>query len=433
MKQNMKRTILVVSRVLAIALVTLSAAVSARAGEKILLVFNGTDGESPTGTMVADGAGNLYGVTFTGGIDCSPNPGCGVVYKLTPRGPGHWTETILHKFTGHDDGAYPIFLIIDAAGNLYGTTTYGGGRGGLNCEADGCGVVFKLTPAVSGTWPEKILYRFGGGDGARPDALAFDSHGNLYGTTSSGGGGSAMCAAANGTGCGVLFELTPTTSGLWTLTTLHTFLDVLTDGQGPLGLVFGAGDVMYVTTAEGPHGTPGAVFQFAQSGGAWSPTLIHSFSHTGDGFYPDAGVILDAAGNLYGTTTDGGPLNYGVVYELSPGSGGTWTESILYSFQAGTDGKVPQSQLAFDAAGNLYGTTFYGGGTAGHCDNGCGTVFKLTPSSAVPWPESLAIRFVKTNGANPAGGLVLDTDGNLYGTAPVGGASNDGVVFEVTP
>ena len=204
-----------------------------------------------------------------------------------------------------------------------------------------------------------------------------------------------------------------------------------------MGLAVGAGDVLYVTTYSGGvyspgGGLPGAIFQFTPGSGGWTSSLIFSFAN-GNGVYPNAAAILDAAGNLYGSTTFGGPLDYGLVYKLSPGSGGAWTETVLYTFQAGIDGRQPNSQLAFDAAGNLYGATLYGGGTASHCEFGCGTIYKLTASSSAPWPETLAIRFVGGNGSHPAGTVFLDSDGNLYGTAPNGGVNSDGVVYQLLP
>jgi uncharacterized repeat protein (TIGR03803 family) len=436
MRQNSNHASLVTTQLITLALFALTVAGSARAGEKTVLPFNGADGESPMSNLVADSAGNLYGVTNTGGIDCSPNAACGLVFRLSKTS-GVWKETILHKFTGGNDGSGPNSLILDAEGNLYGTTLNGGGRGGQCGFSTGCGIVFRLTPVATGTWPEKVLYRFSGGDGASPNALAFDSHGNLYGTAGGGGGGGTNhnCSA---TGCGVLFELTPTASVPWKLTPLHTFIDASPDGQDPLGLAFGAGDVLYVTTYSGgvyssSGGLPGAIFQFTPGAGGWTSSLIHSFAGTGDGVFPNAAAILDAAGNLYGSTTFGGPLDYGLVYKLTPGAGGAWTETILYTFQAGIDGRQPNSQLGFDAAGNLYGATLYGGGTANKCEFGCGTIFKLTALSSAPWPESLAIRFVNSNGSRPASAVVLNIDGNLYGTTASGGANNDGLVFELTP
>src|SRR5450432_828649 len=427
MQQNAKPTILGASRVLAFALIALAVTANAWAAERVLLNFNGTDGSHPWGNMVADTAGNLYGVTAAGGIDCPQNNGCGLVFRLS-KVSGVWKETVLHKFTGGNDGYLPNSLILDSAGNVYGTTMNGGGRGGSCNQGTDCGVVFQLTPVASGTWPEKILYRFGGGNGLGPDGLAFDSHGNLFGTTRNGGGGITTCAPTGG--CGVLFELTPTAGVPWTLTVVHVYPYSSSDDPGlPMGLTIGAGDVIYVTSYN-------EIVQFTPGAGGWTSSTIHSFggTHNGDGLFPSSVAILDAAGNLYGTTTQGGVLNYGVVYELSPGSGGDWTESILHSFGAGSDGKRPDCQLAFDATGNLYGETINGGGTGGKCGcNGWGAVFKLTPSSSAPWPESLPVRFALTNGANPQGGLVLNTDGNLYGEVAQGGAYSGGALFEVTP
>ena len=425
MNENAKHNTVAMSRVFALTLIALAMSVNAWAGEKVILNFNSTDGQSPAGNLIADAAGNLYGVTYLGGIDCAPNPGCGLVFRLSKVG-GVWKETILHKFTGGNDGYYPTSLILDSVGNLYGTTDNGGGRGGSCNRGIGCGVVFKLIPAASGTWPERILYRFSGGDGLQPNALAFDSHGNLYGTTRNGGGGSTSCAPTGG--CGVVFELTPAASVPWKLTDVHVFTYSSTNDPGlPTGLAIGAGDVIYVTTDS-------YIVQFTPGAGEWTSSVIHSFAENGDGLFPSASVILDAAGNVYGITGNGGSDNRGVVFELSPGSGSEWTESILYSFGTGSDGRGPDSQLAFDAAGNLYGATFYGGGTAGKCTpDGCGTIFKLTPSTSLPWMESLPVRFVGTNGVYPAGGLVLNTDGNLYGTTGQGGVNHDGVLFEVTP
>jgi uncharacterized repeat protein (TIGR03803 family) len=419
MRQNMKHTTVVASRVLAFGLIALALTANASAVEIVLHAFNGSDGTGPWGNLVADKDGNLYGVTVAGGVGCIPN-GCGLVFRLS-KASGEWKETVLHKFTGGNDGYYPNSLIVDSAGNLYGTTSNGGGRGGPCNQGTDCGVVFQLTPAATGTWPEKILYRFGGGNGLGPDGLAFDSHGNLFGTTRNGGGGITTCAPTGG--CGVLFKLTPTASVPWTLTAVHVFPYNASGDPGiPMGLAIGADDVIYVTTET-------AIVQFAQGTSGWTSSVIHSFE-----LLPSSVAILDAAGNLYGTTTNGGLQDYGAVYQLSPGSGGEWTQSILHSFGAGSDGKRPDSQLMFDAAGNLYGGTMYGGGTAGKCGcNGWGVIFKLTPSSSLPWPESLPIRFVLTNGADPAGGLVLNTDGNLYGTAAQGGANHDGVLFELTP
>ncbi len=385
-----------------------------------------------------DSPGNLYGITDNGGgeggTNCSPNDGCGTVFKLTLNSSGHWIETVLHRFSGIN-GMSPNFLIVGPDRNLYGTTTVGGGLGGSSClRSTGCGVVFHLTPTSSGPWTETVLYRFNGPDGSIPNSLAFDPSGNLYGTTSAGGGGSAKCASVEYTGCGILFELTPNPSAPWTLTTMHVFLDNLTDATGPLGIIFGPGGVIYGTSFSGGSSACGTVFQFVAGSGGWTLSLLHSFTNgPGDGIFPNDGLIVDSMGNLYGTTTEGGTHGGGIVFEISPGSGGVWTENILYNFLIGTDGYQPESGLTFDTAGNLYGTTFYGGGSASACDYGCGTVFELTPAGSGTWTESTAMRFFNTNGARPQGALVPDTAGNLYGTAVQGGSADMGLVYKLAP
>jgi hypothetical protein len=418
----------------AIAFMLSIATVSAWAGENTLFTFNGNNGANPTGTLILDAEGNLYGVTGNGGTtaDCS-GQGCGTVFKLTRSSTGAWSETILHRFVAGSDGDHPTSLIMDSAGDLYGTTGWGGGNGGDNCNGlAGCGVVFKLSHRASGPWPETILYRFSGTDGAQPSALAFDGLGNLYGITTAGGGGSSFCADAELMGCGILFQLIPASGGSWTLSTLHTFTDSFTDATGPVGLVVGSGGVIYGISASGGSSGLGTIFQLAPvSGGGWDFSILHSFGAAGDGTYPNTGVILDSSGNLYGTTSEGGSERSGVAWELSPGPGGIWTENILYTFQFGTGGFMPDGVLTFDASGNLYGTTYYGAGT--ECADGCGVTFKLTPSGSGTWAESVAFRFVYTNGAHPMGGLVRDSRGNFYGTALEGGAEYDGVVFQFTP
>ncbi len=259
-------------------------------------------------------------------------------------------------------------MIIDAAGNLYGTTEYGGD---YSCGGPGCGTVFELMPTEGGGWTEKKLHNFGNGtDGVFPLAdLNLDVAGNLYGTTYGGGG---LCSY----GCGTVFELTPNGNGNWTEKVLHSFNDNGTDGD-----------------------------------------------------LPYAGLIFDAAGNLYGTTVAGGSSYAGTVFELTPHGNGNWTEKVLHSFSnVGTDGASPFAGLIFDAAGNLYGTTTYGG-------NHPGTVFELTPTGGGDWTEKVLHSFsnVGTDGAYPYGGLIFDAAGNLYGTTYLGGTYNYGTVFEVTP
>jgi uncharacterized repeat protein (TIGR03803 family) len=316
--------------------------------ETILHKFTGgADGGFPAAGLIQDAAGNVYGTTYIGGAY-----GYGVVFKLTATG----TYTVFHTFTGAD-GELPLAgLIQDAAGNLYGTTS------------GAAGVVFKLSP----TGTETVLHRFtGGGDGGGPVAgLVRDAAGNLYGTTFT-GGSSGGC---NGIGCGTVFKLSPT----GTETVLHRFTGG-GDGGGPVaGLVRDSAGNLYGTTKVGGRsGTCenircGVVFELIRCGSAPSGydfKVLYTFTGGADGASPYAGLIQDAADNLYGTTRGGGGAG-GVVFKLSP----TGTETVLHSFAGSpTDGEGPQAGLIQDAAGNLYGTTQLGGAY------GYGVVFRLAP------------------------------------------------------
>ncbi len=350
---------------------------------------------------------------------------------------------------------------MDAAGNLYGVTQRGGDS--KACSGNGCGTVFELSPTASGGWAGKFLHRFTGAgmDGAYPNGgLILDGAGNIYGTTSLGGKGT--CVQYTGgpvQGCGTVFELSPAPSGSWTQTIVHTFQGTVVgapaaDGVVPVsGLIFDTAGNLYGTTSEGGKYGYGTVFELSpKTGGGWSQKLLHVFSENDtDGYGPDASVVFDKHGNLYGTTQYGGTglctdyssddvIGCGTIFELSP-SGGGWAEKIVYSFQLnGTDGWFPTSSLIFEN-GNLYGTTQYGG--AGFCgyegiDFGCGTVFKVSYKSGSGWSEAVLHSFLPdpTDGQNPNSSLVLDTHGNLYGTTISGGnngASPGGTVFEIAP
>ena len=385
----------------------------ATAEEKVLHNFNadGMDGENPYAGLIFDAAGNLYGMTGRGGTSRY-----GTVFELTPAAGGTWTEKVLWRFSAGTDGGYPYGdLILDGAGNLYGTTSVGGTYGN--------GTVFELTPAAGGTWTEKVLYSFNYTDGAIPRAgLIFDGAGNLYGTTS--GGGTSQY--------GTVFELTPAAGGTWTEKVLWSFGSG-TDGATPYaGLIFDPAGNLYGTTLQGgTHGGTGrggTVFELTPAaGGTWTEKVLWSFDSGTDGANPVADLIFDGAGNLYGTTSDGGTYGYrGTVFELTPAAGGTWTEQVLWSFGSGTDGAYPRSTLIFDAAGNLYGTTS-NGGTSSY-----GAVFELTPAAGGAWTEQVLWSFGSgTDGIFPYPGLIFDGAGNLYGTTYAGGAYNYGTVFEI--
>jgi uncharacterized repeat protein (TIGR03803 family) len=339
-----------------------------------------------------------------------------MVFELMPAAGGTWTEQVLHSFGGGTDGGNPVAgLILDTAGNLYGTTFVGG--------TYGFGTVFELTPAAGGTWTKQTLHNFNGDgtDGTFPSAgLIFDAAGNLYGTASDGGT----------YGNGMVFELTPAAGGTWTEKVLYSFGNGA-DGATPYaGLIFDAADNLYGTTFGGGTYALGTVFELTPAaGGTWTEQVLHSFTGNGtDGAYLSAGLILDAAGNLYGTTTNGGTIGGGTAFELTPAAGGTWTESVLHNFGNGTDANMPRGGLIFDAAGNLYGAS-----TSGGAQN-AGTVFELTPAGGGTWTEQVLHNFGSgTDGANPYSGLIRDAAHNLFGTTKQGGTSNYGTVFEVTP
>lgn len=366
---------------------------------------------------ILDTSGNLYGAAESGG-----RYGAGVIYKLSPTTGGGWSETVLYNFKGgSQDGASPhATLIEDSAGNLYGTTVNGGPPTGA-CRL-GCGTVFRLTPA-SGEWQESVLYTFtGGSDGAIPYAgVAMDAAGNLYGATI--GGGTA--------GKGVVYKLTPGAGG-WDLTVLHTFQGA--DGSAPYPTpVLDAAGNLYGTTNAGGAYNRGVVYALApQSDGSWTEHVLHTFRGGTDGANPLAGVILDRRGNLYGTTSQGGTANCGIAFRLARNPAGGWVESILHTFLGlpAQDGANPNG-LTFDAAGNLYGTT-----TGGGVDNP-GTIFKMTHQPGGGWQETVLYSFTAGNdGAYPSSGLAIDGAGNLFGTTLWGGPAGDttgGVAFEFTP
>jgi len=341
----------------------------------------GNDGGSPWATVVFGPDGNLYGTTTYGGEGgCDYGLGCGTVFQLKPFPTAcktavcGWQETVLYRFTGGSDGANPGYgdLIFDQAGNLYGTTAVGGNQGGLCSNFGGCGVVFELTPSYGG-WTEKVLYSFTeSSDGFQPYAgLIFDNAGNLYGTTVSGGFTWGDCDEE--AGCGVVFELTPSNGG-WTENVLYTFYGG-NDGDNPYaGLIFDASGNLYGATPNDGEGNRGTIFKLTPSGGGWIFSVVYSFTGGGG---PAASLTMDAAGNLYGTTNGGGAYGAGNVFKLTP-SGGGWTYTSLHDFTGGSDGSAPDCNVIFDANGNLYGTTVWGGSSQ-NCYNGCGVVWEITP------------------------------------------------------
>ena len=373
------------------------------------------DGTGPRTGIFRDPQGNLYGTTQGGGLSgCAF--GCGIVFKLSPNG----DEKVLYRFlgslNGQADGGVPAGgVVVDKAGNVYGTTA----EGGAGCAPDGCGTIFKLSS--QGT--ETIFHSFlGGTDGQFPvGKLVADDHGNLYGTAAMGGasnGGTVFRIAANGSA----------------YTVLHSFA-FDTEGDSPLGsLIRDKEGNLYGTTQDGgANGLGlGTVFKLDPAG---TLTLLHIFTGKPDGADPEGGLIEDSAGNLYGTTRDGGggtgtncEIGCGVVFKIDPAG----VETVLYTFSGGADGANPSGSLALDAAGNLYGTTFGGGFTdSNDCrPEGCGVVFQVSQSGRE--------RVLHTFGESPGDGFspfddsVLVSGRSLYAATSLGGEARCGTVFEMT-
>jgi uncharacterized repeat protein (TIGR03803 family) len=396
--------------------------ITAAAQEAILLNFNGTDGSSPNAALISDSKGNLYGTALGG------SGGLGVVFELS-HGQSGWTESVLYNFGSvGGDGAYPLAtLVFDAKGNLYGTTRNGG--------AHNDGIVFELSPVSGGTWTEKILYSFGATttDGTNPGGctLIFDGKGNVYGTTNTGGSNGA--SPGDGT---VFELIPQAGGGWIEKVLYNFGASNVDGINPAAGLTFDAFGNLYGTTFAGGASGYGTVFELSPAkGGGWTESVLHSFdvNHT-DGARPAAGVVFDTQGNLYGTTENGGAFGggngLGTVYELSPSAEGLWIEQVLHSFTGGLtngDGDYPVSSLIMDTGGNLYGTT-----SAGGVPN-YGTVFEFTRAGG-GWAELLLHTFSAppSDGGNPVGSLLFDAAGNLYGTTSYGGTSFlYGTIFQI--
>jgi uncharacterized repeat protein (TIGR03803 family) len=348
-------------------------------------------GGHPSAGLLRDKAGNFYGTTETGGAFSAGN-----VFKLAPDG----TYTSVYDFTGGDDGGYPRSdLVSDASGNLYGTTLSGGE---LSCRPwmPGCGVVFKVAP--NGT--ETVLHTFlGGTDGESPYAgVVMDANENLYGTTFQGGGG-GECFDIDG--CGTVFKVTP--DGVETI--LHAFAETNDGGYPLVGVILDRKGNLYGSD----EGTFGNIFEITAEG-----TFKRLSTAIGSG--SDGRLLRDSSGILYGVSAGGGDSGYGAVFRLEPDG----SETILHSFTY-TDGAYPEAGLIRDSRGNLYGTTTSGG-------SGCGTVFKLSPDGQETTLHTFFPNF-NIDGCRPLGELLRTKNGNLYGTTYSGGVGDLGTVFVITP
>jgi uncharacterized repeat protein (TIGR03803 family) len=357
--------------------------------ETLIYKFQGkgaNDGESPNGGLLIDGRGNLYGVTAYGGTgNCvllGVSAGCGTVYEISPpKQKGRaWTETILYSFPTSKQGYVPRGdLVFDGAGNLYGATLFGGGKG-TTCDPfyQYCGAVFELSPPKKqgGNWTEKVLHAFAAGtDGFNPNGgLVLDSEGAVYGTTPL--GGNQLCNFGNGqVGCGIAFELTSSNRRV----------------------------------------------------GPWTEKVLHRFTEKPDGGGPNGGLIFDAKGSLYGTAGGGGRYGSGVVFRLSRERSGQWVESVLYDFTGGDGGQGPNGPLRFDSDGNLYGTAIGGAYFSG-------VVFRLSrpPRLGSSWIFSLLYSFLGIpDGHYPTDGLVIHDGNHLYGSNKVRGVRRNRLQIDV--
>jgi uncharacterized repeat protein (TIGR03803 family) len=418
-----------------VAVVALASSASAEWNEKVLYSFQGGGeaGSLPAGGVVFDKQGNLYGVTSDGGG----------VYQLAPpaKQGGAWTETVLYVFKGNSEGDGATTeggLVIDAAGNLYGTTAYGGtGDCVLLGTSVGCGTVYELSPPAQkgGAWTETVLYSFPTAkQGYFPwGSLVFDGAGNLYGATDFGGGKGTTCDPYYQY-CGTVFKLSPpkTKGGKWTAKVLHSFAGG-TDGANPNGgLVLDSKGVIYGATVwggstdcQGPGcGTAFELKPPERSGGAWTEKILHRFTDGNDGAGPNGGLILDAKGSLYGAAGGGGSHGAGVVFRLTAEPGAQWIETVLHSFQGGTDGSDPQG-LVFDLIGNLY------------CSSG--PIVRMQPPQGKQgnWTLNVLYEFKGSpDGRNPLG--LIFGGGALYGTTLYGGTGQScqagcGTVFKAWP
>jgi len=354
----------------------------------------GKDGGGLWGSLLLDGKGNVYGTTT------------GTVFELTPGADGSWHLTTLHRFhyPGKGGAGLTAGLIFDSVGNLYGTAQTGG--------AHGYGVVFELSPDAE-RWKETVLYAFRQPPGPYAGVI-MDGAGDLYGTA------------------GVAYELT---HGSWNELVLHHF-GKGNDGSGPVGLVMDSIGNLFGTTQGGGGSSNcddgcGTVYELSPTpDGKWKETIVHRFQARWDGALPGVGaLVLDAAGNVYGTANGGGTGAYGVIFRMSRGPSGRWRETVLYDIPGGREGDEPSAGVVMDKAGNLYGTTIAGGDPL--C--GCGVVYELAPGADGKWVYTVLHTFVGSDGAEPDANLILDDKGNLYGTTATGGPGGAGVAFELTP
>ena len=379
---------------------------------------NNADGSNPTAGMIMDRAGNLYGTTS--GVEMAVTS---AAFELKAAGSG-WLLKPLYDFTYDNRYVYGYALytkpVFGPDGALYVAAQVGGNDA---CPA-GCGTVVKLQPqaracgSVLCPWNVTVLYAFSGpADGIFPDQIIFGPDGSIYGTTLWGGSG----GGCGGNGCGTVYKLTNTGGQYWTKTTLYEFHD--TDGNYPIGgVTFDAAGNLYGTAIGGGNNDMGLVYELTPvANGFWTQTILHAFQRS-DGDAPVGPLTKDASGNLYGVTKGGGANMGGTVFEVSPPG----TFQTLYNLSINFFGGGANGGLLLDSAGNIYGTTLAGG------INGDGIVFKLALVNGA-WTFTDLHDFDIFDGQYPNGGLVFDTSGSIYGTAGYGGSIGRGTAWKLTP
>ena len=417
----MKRLCLIFAvAVLAIPLSFVTAAWAA-VTEQVLFNFHGGAYGNVPGFFVRDASGNIYGTLGEGG-NTTCTGGCGLVYKLTPSN-GHYVESIIHAFTGGNDGASPSGILMDANGNLFVSAPYGGVTKCLH----GCGAIVEFSPIKAGGYKMTVLFDFAGGIGGNlPQLTMMDAQGNLYGFANAGTSGEVFQLSSSG--------------DTWTKKALYIFKGG-TDGVAGFPYVIDASGNIYgvagrggITNSNCSSGC-GVVFELTPTvSGMWTESVLYSFTGTPDGANPNT-LLTDGNGNFFGTTENGGtgtnakcgnftPFGCGTLFELSPSSGG-YTETVLHDFNAVLDGYIPDA-LVMDGSGNLFEASFSGG------VGGSGVALEFTLGSDGIWEYTNLHSFADGKGGGIPFELLLDSSGNVFGGTAIGGSQNFGTLFELS-